>query len=375
MRIAYVSTDPGIPYGGVKGASVHVEELVTALAAAGAEILVLVPALARDAPSPPDPVQLEVLPYPDKGAPAIERLAADPVRATWIKERLDAFDADVVYERFALHTSAGAVAARSLGIPHIVELNAPLLAEAQRYRQLDRAADADRLERAVLSEADVVLAVSGPVAAYAEQRGARRVRVVPNAVALERFTPAPPRETARSVAVLAGRLRPWHGVDTVAEAWALMGADAPELLVVGDNGPARPLLEAIGARVTGMVPHTAVPALLAGADIGLVPYAHDAPDYFSPLKLFEYLATALAVVAADIPGVRDVVTEESVVFVPKGDPHALADAVAALARDPERRRRLGKAGRALVEARHTWRHRASAILELTAELVPAEANA
>jgi glycosyltransferase involved in cell wall biosynthesis len=374
MRLAYVSTDPGIAYGGTKGASVHVEELVTALAAAGAEILLLVAARAPEAPLPPDPVTLEVLPCTAKPASATERLAADPVRATWIGERLAAFDADVLYERFALHTSAAAAAARLLGIPHLVELNAPLVEEAQRYRDLDRAADADGLERAVLAGADVVLAVSGPVAEYAADRGARRTEVVPNAVALERFTPVSPRETSRPVAVFAGSLRPWHGIDMLAEAWALLGANAPELLVVG-GGAGRELLEAAGGRVTGAVPHAAVPVLLAGADIGLVPYEADAPDYFSPLKLFEYLAAGLATVAADIPGVCEVVTEETAVLVPKGDARALADAVSALVADPERRRRLGEAGRALVAARHTWSHRARTILELAAELAPAEACA
>jgi glycosyltransferase involved in cell wall biosynthesis len=374
MRLAYVSTDPGITYGGVKGASVHVEELARALGAAGAEILLLMAARVPGAQRAPDPVTLEILPGPAKGASTVERLAADPVRATWIKERVAAFEADVLYERFALHTSAGAAAARSLGIPHVVELNAPLLFEARRYRRLERAGDADRLERAVLAGADLVLAVSSPLARYAEERGARRVRVVPNAVALERFTPVQIRRAERPVVVFAGSLRPWHGVDVIAEAWAILGAEAPDLLVVGD-GPGRPLLEASGARVTGAVPHTAVPALLAGAEIGIVPYERDAPDYFSPLKLFEYLASGLATVASDIPGVREIVTEKTAVLVPKGDARALADAVAALVADGERRRRLGEAGRALVAAGHTWRHRARTILAVAAQLAPAEANA
>ena len=69
MRLAYLSTDPGIAYGGTKGASVHVQELVTALADAGAEILLLVGAQARDAPPVPRGVTVEVLPGPGKGAP------------------------------------------------------------------------------------------------------------------------------------------------------------------------------------------------------------------------------------------------------------------------------------------------------------------
>jgi alpha-maltose-1-phosphate synthase len=364
MRLAYLSTDPGIAYGGTKGASVHVEELATALGSAGAEVLLVVSGRTSDSPSP-EGVTIEVLPGPSKGAVTAERLAAEPERATWLNERLRRFGADVLYERLALHSAAGSAAAHALHIPHVVELNAPLLAEAQRYRRLDWHDLADRLERTALENAELVVAVSSPLAGYARRRGARRVQVLPNAV-----SPAALRvsrkEHDRPVAVFSGSLRPWHGVDSIAEAWALLGDGAPELLVVGD-GAGRELLEAAGARVTGMVPHIEVPAYLAGADIGLAPYARDAPDYFSPLKLFEYLAAGLGTIAADLPGVRDVVTEQTAVLIPPGDARALAEAVAALVADVDRRRRLGEAGRALVAAEHTWEHRARSILELASE--------
>jgi glycosyltransferase involved in cell wall biosynthesis len=373
MRIAYLSTDPGIAYGGTKGASVHVAELVAAFAAAGVEVLLVVASCAPDA-APPDGVTVEVLPGPGKRAPASARLAAQPERAVWLEARLGSFGADVVYERIALHSAIGFAAARAVEVPHVVELNAPLLVEAERYRRLDCPAEADRLEQTVLENADLVLAVSSPLASYATARGARRTEVLPNAVTLQRYPEAPGRATDRAVAVFAGSLRPWHGVDTMVEAWSLLGDDAPELLVVGD-GAGRRLLEAAGARVTGTVPHSEVPALLAGAHIGLAPYDRDAPDYFSPLKLFEYLAAGLATVAADLPGVREVVTPESAVLVPPGDGRALARAVAALAEDTERREQLGRAGRALVAAEHTWAHRARRILELVTELAPAEVHA
>jgi glycosyltransferase involved in cell wall biosynthesis len=361
MRVAYLSTDSGIAYGGAKGAAVHVEELATALARAGAEVLLLVADSVPSAPAPREGLTVEVVPGPGKGARADERLAAEPDRVSWLEERLRAFGADVLYERLALHSGAGSDVARRLRLPHLVELNAPLLAEAQRYRQLERTNVADRLERRTLVNAEIVFAVSRPLAGYARERGARRVEVVPNAVDPARYLRAEGRNGHPPVAVFAGSLRPWHGIDCLAEAWALLGTAAPELLVVGD-GPGRSLLEASGAQVTGAVPHALVPSLLARADIGLAPYAADAPDYFSPLKLFEYLATGLATIASDLPGVRDVVGEETALLVPRGDARALADAVGALVGDPARRGRLGDAGRALVLARHTWGHRARTIL-------------
>lgn len=354
MRIAYLCADRGISLGGMKGASVHMAEIADALARSGGDVLLLPQSVAAGGDGPTG-VAVEPLP------PA----ATDAALADWLDLRLRAFGAEVVYERFALHSAAGAAVARRLRIPHVVELNSPLPVEAARYRTLERPRRALRLERTVLAGADLVFVVSGPLAAYARQRGARRIEVLPNAVDVRRF-PSPSR-VIEPRCVFLGALRPWHGIGTIADAWRLLGDDAPPLLVVGD-GPGRAELERAGAEVAGAVPHSHVPRLLVGASMGLAPYAADAPDYFSPLKLFEYLAAGLAVVVGSIPGVREVVGPEQAALVPPGDPEALATAVSELARDEARRVRLGAAGRELVVARHTWDVRARRIVDALSEL-------
>src|SRR5918999_1761328 len=325
MRIAYLSTDPGVPYGGRKGASVHVSELVDALAAEGAEVLALVSGVARDAAPPAPGATVEALPVP--------------------------------------HSAAGSRAAARVGIPHLVELNAPLVDEARRYRRLEEAEVAGRLEQEVLRGADLVLAVSRPLAIHAMDRGARRVEVFPNAVAIERYPMRSRPAPVKPVAVFTGRVRPWHGIEAVAAAWRLLGDAAPALVVAGDPGEARGVLEEVGAALLGPIPHRQVPAVLAEADIGLAPYAMDAPEYFSPLKLFEYMAAGLAVVAGELPATRRLVSDGQAVLVPRGDPEALAAAVAGLAADGPRRERMGGAARALVAGAHTWRHRARRVME------------
>ena len=369
MRLAYLSTDPGIAWGGAKGASVHLGEIVEALAREGAEVLVLVSAVAPGAPEPPAGATVEPLPSPRKHVPVDELLAAEAGLAAWLEERIGRFGAAALHERLALHSAAGSAAAHALGIPHLIELNSPLPEEAAKYRELERPEEALSLERAALAGADLVFPVSSPLADYATERGARRVEVMPNAVWLQRFDGLPARNGGDPpVAVFAGALRPWHGVETIAEAWRLLGTEAPPLRVIGD-GPGRDALEAIDAEMMGAVPHDEVPALLAGADIGLAPYSADAPRYFSPLKLFEYLAAGLAVVAADIPGVSDIVGRDGAVLIAPGDADALAVAVLALAADPDERARLGRAARGLAEL-HTWERRARRILDAVHELSP-----
>ena len=367
MRLAYLSTDPGILHGGSKGAAVHLAEITSALAAEGSEVLALVAGIAPASHAPPAGVTVEVLPGAGRGG-ITDRLRIQGELTTWLVRRLQSFRPAALYERLALHSAAGAGAARRLGIPHLVEVNAPLPAEAKRYRSLEEPELADRLEGTVLSGADLVLPVSPPLADYVRVRGARRIEILQNAAAIERF-PQRRRSTGRRpVAVFAGSLRPWHGVDVIAAAWRLLGEAAPRLVVAGD-GPARAMLEGTRATLVGAVPPARMTALLARADIGLAPYGADAPRYFSPLKVFEYLAAGLAAVVADLPAVRAVVGCDTALLIPPGDAPALAEAVAELAADTARRRRLGENGRALVTGGHTWRHRARRIVEATAELV------
>ena len=367
MRLAYLSTDPGVPWGGMKGASVHMAEVVAALVAEGTEVLVFVAAISPEAPPPPAGATIQTLPGPGKGAQTAERLRYQPALASCLVGRLRRFGAAALYERIALHSAAGAAAARRVGLPHLVELNAPLLDEAAAYRHLDLPDIADRLERDTLASADMVFAVSPPLVDHALARGGRRVQLLPNAVAVERFRRPQGRSPTRPVAVFLGSLRPWHGLETLAGAWRLLGAAAPDLLVVGD-GPGRSLLEDVGAKVTGAVPHGRVPTLLSRGDIGVAPYDSDAPRYFSPLKVFEYLAAGLATVAAAIPGLEGVLRPGCAILVPPGDPRALADAVSDLAGDAGKRKRLSRNGRALVVAEHTWRQRARRILEAAGEV-------
>jgi glycosyltransferase involved in cell wall biosynthesis len=317
-------------------------------------------------------VTVEKLPVPRKHVSVDELLAGESTLASWLEVRMRAFGASAVQERIALYSAAGSTAAHVLGIPHLVELNAPLPEEATRYRELERPEAALELERIVLSGADLVFPVSSPLADYAATRGARRVEVMPNAVWLQRFEGLPARaDCAAPLAVFAGALRPWHGIETIALAWQRLGSDAPSLRVIGD-GPGRDALAAVGGEMMGAVTHADVPTLLGEADIGLAPYAADAPTYFSPLKLFEYLAAGLAVVAADIPGVRDIVGRDGALLMPPGDADALAAGVAALAADAAERSRLRERARSLAEL-HTWEQRARHILRAVDELSPKKA--
>ena len=114
------------------------------------------------------------------------------------------------------------------------------------------------------------------------------------------------------------------------------------LLMVGD-GPERAHIEqaavslGVKAVFTGMVAHHDLPRLLAAMDLAVVLGRVGEPFHYSPLKLAEYLAAGLPVVAPAVPQLTDrLVPDRDAVFFPLGDVDGLADTLRRLATDPAR---------------------------------------
>jgi glycosyltransferase involved in cell wall biosynthesis len=113
--------------------------------------------------------------------------------------------------------------------------------------------------------------------------------------------------------------------------------------------------------ITGLLPQPDVANALAGAHILVLPNTPTAISdrYTSPLKLFEYLALGRAIVASDLPSLREVLSHnETAVLVQAGDAAALADGLRGLTIDADRRRRLAAAARALAP-QYSWAARAA----------------
>ena len=105
--------------------------------------------------------------------------------------------------------------------------------------------------------------------------------------------------------------------------------------------------------------------LLSEAEIGVLPNTAKnimSRHYTCPLKLLDYLGHKMAVVAADLPSVRELVSEEEVLFFEPDHPVALADALSKLSSDWRLRKQLAEAGYNHVKTYYTWDKRAESIL-------------
>jgi glycosyltransferase involved in cell wall biosynthesis len=375
LPIAYVCADPGIPPDGSKGAAVHFRSLAAAFARQGASLDVFLARAGDTAGFRPH--RARCVPVP-KGSGRRGELLQLGHAETMLAALHSAGPHAAVYERLSLFGLAGLAHARELGVPFLVEVNAPLWREAASFRELGLPNAARGVCRDVLQQADRVLAVSRPLAQELQAEGvaAGRIEVLGNGADLAAFrgaapAPKPPPLRGRPTLLFSGSLKPWHGVPFLLRAFAALRAQRPcGLWIVGD-GPERAAIE-VAMRAfpgdivhEGAVAHERMPTLLQAADVVLAPYPAAAPDYFSPLKLVEALAAGRPILASRVPCVLDTLAGH----VPAGlfEPDDIADFVATATKvldlgpaaategiDPER-----------IEALD-WSHKAQRILSLLA---------
>lgn len=391
MRILYLCADRGIPVRGVKGASVHVRESTEAFTASGHEVELVAQRLGS--PQGGEPSVPVVAVPPSQEVEALSRplrpQAYDAELESAVEELIDRRRPDLLYERYTLFGLAGVGAARKSGVPHFLEVNAPLVEEAASHRGLRELPAARAAERKILAETDRVFAVSRELARMLDVDPAR-VEVLPNAVNPERVRPGGKRAKVRRnlglegdfVVGFVGSLKPWHGVEVLLEAFRRLAEREPlaRLLLVGD-GPERQKIEARAAEMdgrvvlTGSVGHESVLGYVEAMDACTAPYSTAQNFYFSPLKVFEYMAMGRPVVASRVAQITELINpEETGLLVEPGDPDALAEALFRISRSPEAALRMGSSGRRWVTEHRTWERNVhqivSAYERLSEKVVP-----
>lgn len=365
------------------GQAVHIDEMIGALRTLGHEVLVVAPSVAAEGRMGAKVGWVHRL---KERLPKVvyELLELGysflAYRRLWQAAR--GFRPDVIYERYNLYLLAGVMLKRRLGLPLLLEVNAPLADERDASGGLGLPRLARWAERTAWRGADRVLPVTHVLGHMLQTQAGvapERIVVIANGINQEHFASAPVVTEAKAalgwrddlVLGFTGFVREWHGVDRVIR-W-LADPSTPthaRLLVVGD-GPARPALEALAREIgvatrvtfTGFVSRTRVPEWVAAFDIALQPAV---TAYASPLKLFEYLALGKAIVAPRMPNIMEVLRDgENALLFDAGNERGLAEALTRLGHDRTLRERLAARARATIdELDLTWRGNAQRVASL-----------
>ncbi|MCC7369820.1 MAG: glycosyltransferase family 4 protein [Chloroflexi bacterium] len=259
---------------------------------------------------------------------------------------------------------------------------------------LSEAARLRALEDAVFGRADRIITITECARQILQDEYGmppERVRTVADGTTVRAATPPSRSAGASHVAgegrpsrpsiYYVGQLYPWKGADLVVEVAARV-PDAEVAIVGGQTNWTRedPDIALLAARadelgvrervnLRGHVPYDRVPEVLSEATVALLPLPDEpvARLFTSPLKLFDYMAAGVPIVASDLPSLREVLRHgENALLATPGDPEAFAAAVKLLIAEPDLAARLGRQAQADVLG-YSWDARAEALLDFLAE--------
>lgn len=289
---------------------------------------------------------------------------------------------ELVFEYWFPDSFGGGELARQLGVPHVLENLDPITDERRRSSASLLSRRLVAAERRRRRQAAALIVMSRGMGDYlVDEWGVDpgRVHWLPQGVNASMFTPPTPEDRAAVRERLApngerlvgfvGSMADYQRVDVLVDAMRLLGAERSDVrLVLVGGSPQRAAALGAGdeAVVLSHVPYEEVPGLIGSFDVAVLP---DSNWYGSPVKVLEYGAVGVPIVAPDVGPVRDLLDAPAEGrLVEPGNPEALARGIAAALDGPSAGERAARF-REKVLARFDRRARTVELLKLCELLV------
>jgi len=363
MKILYVASDQVVP--GRTGGSVHVLEVARGLAARGHEVHAVV----HRQPGLPEREESHGVTWHRVSWFPPHRFFRFRAKGA-VSALLERVGAQVVMERYYNFGGEGIEAARARGVPTLLEVNSPLLDHPGSLKaMLDASALVRPMRRYRERLCRAAAALVSPLPEIVPEFARDKTATVSWGANVEAFHPSRRSEDVRralgipegTVAVVfSGSFRPWHGVHVLEDA-ARRLRDRKDIFFLLAGGSDQGEGRGYRGRLLGQVAYERMPEILASADIGVAPYDTarlrqlELGFYWSPLKIFEYMASGLPVVTIPRSPLSEIVREgEEGLHAREADAAHLASVIERLAGDARLRAGLGEKARARVAERYSW---------------------
>lgn len=298
------------------------------------------------------------------------RRAFKDMRAT-----IEQFAPDVISAHHSYFTTTPSAlnAARRLAIPSVLTLHVAGMDHFGGWKGVAARFYERSVARWLLRRPDALVAVSEAVAASVRPYVSLPVTVIPNGVDIDRFRPSPRQHGAGRRIVFVGRLIANKGPQTALDAFSRVEEKYPSatLTMVGD-GPLRSSLEkcvaerGLEGKVRFLGLRGDVAEILNASDVLVRPSLVEG----MPLTILEAMASGLPVIASDVGGVSEIVSDGNTGYLIRPRSHEeLAEALVRMFEDDERMVAMGSAGMRRVRANFSWDITASATERLLEALV------
>lgn len=240
------------------------------------------------------------------------------------------------------------------------------------------------LHRFLLQKVKFVVAITqGIVDDYRARGYSGRMIVEPDAVDPEMFTGSIDQRTIRrelglpleiSLAVYTGSfsLYSWKGVDVLIKAAEYLPENIRVVLVGGSSEEINRMKLSVLSERFIFIPRVArkmVAKYLCAADVLVLPNTKGdlaSERYTSPLKLFEYMTSGTSIVASNLPSIREILDEQTAIFVEPNDPLGLANGIIEVLHNTVTATARAQEARKKVEY-YTWELRSKRIIEAFSE--------
>lgn len=271
--------------------------------------------------------------------------------------------------------------AKDVTLPLVLRAPAPFAYQADHVLQRHMSRADRQHEQFLYETAAAILVISEGMKELfvAMDVPASKIHIVPNGIDLSAFAANGTEGQAvrqrlglaqRKVVGYVGGFWPGNDLDTLLHAWQRVEQADPEatLLLVGygpELRPAQELSTSLGLHNcvwTGRVDFSHVPDHMAAMDVGIGPYTQEALAFVSPLKVIEYTAMGLPVVATRGGQIAELVEDGvSGLLYKAGCATQLADQILHLLANPSLANQMGNQARQKIETWHSWQKTAQKV--------------